>query len=190
MTNVLQPPLAVAVLHAAGGNRYAQGKDAEVKQDQVKEAARRVEREGTIVDKATMHRSPAVTAGDKTVLTDAVATIAQPLAPSRAGPPSVTARPPRQATPGRRPPARAAAAQALYLTVYGIGAPFARSGPGDREERPECAGHRPQSDRLIPISKLPSPLKRGAKPRTIPTLKALATNLNGKGIYLMRASAP
>ena len=74
MNNVLRPLLAVAALFLMpAATAYAQGKDAEVKQDQVKEAAREVEREGTVVDRATGApiAGAIVTAGDKTVLTDA-----------------------------------------------------------------------------------------------------------------------
>jgi hypothetical protein len=54
MKNVLRPLLAAAVLFLVPvAAAYAQGKDVEAKQDQVKEAAREVEREGTIVDGAT-----------------------------------------------------------------------------------------------------------------------------------------
>ena len=54
MKNVLRPLLAVAALFlVTAATAYGQGKDAEVKQDQVKEAAREVEREGTVVDGKT-----------------------------------------------------------------------------------------------------------------------------------------
>ena len=51
----------------------AQGKYPEARQDQVKEAARDAEREGTIVDRETgaAIAGAIVTAGDRTVLTDA-----------------------------------------------------------------------------------------------------------------------
>ena len=74
MKNVLRPLLAAAVLFLMpAATAYAQGNNAEAKQDQVKEAARDAEREGTIVDGATgaAIAGAIITAGDKTVLTDA-----------------------------------------------------------------------------------------------------------------------
>src|SRR4030095_15243536 len=64
--------LAVAALFVMPvATAWAQGNNAEAKQDPVKEAAREVEREGTIVDGATGAAIAAaiVTAGDKTVRT-------------------------------------------------------------------------------------------------------------------------
>lgn len=188
MKNVLRPLLAAAVLFlmpAATG--WAQ--------DQVKEAARDVEREGTIVDRETGAPivGAIVTVGDKTVLTDANGRYrapagAQPLlvravgygrstvAASDAGPPTTELAPSRP--------------KALYLTVYGIGAPFLLDPALDVIEKSglnalviDLKGDRG----LIPYpSKLPLAAKIGAqKLRTIPDLKALATNLKSKGIYLI-----
>src|SRR5262245_39736059 len=74
MKTVLRPLLASALLFLMpSATAYAQGKDLEAKQDQVKEAARDLERAGTIVDRETgaAIAGAIVTAGDKTVLTDA-----------------------------------------------------------------------------------------------------------------------
>ena len=196
MKNVLRPLLAAAVLFLLpAATAYAQGKEPEAKQDQVKEAAREVEREGTIVDGATGEpiAGAIVTAGDKTVLTDAKGHYhapagSQPLqvravgygrstvAASDAGPPTTELK-------ALRP-------KALYLTVYGIGAPFLLDPALDVIEKSglnalviDLKGDRG----LIPYpSKLPLAAKIGAqKLRTIPDLKALATNLKSKGIYLI-----
>ena len=54
MKIIWRPLLAVAALFVMPvAMAWAQGNDAEAKQDQVKEAARDAEREGTIVDGAT-----------------------------------------------------------------------------------------------------------------------------------------
>ena len=80
--------------------------------------------------------------------------------------------------------------KALYLTVYGIGAPFLRDPALEVIEKSglnalviDLKGDRG----LIPYpSKLPLAAKIGAlKLRTIPDLKELVTTLKGKGIYLI-----
>ena len=196
MKNVMRPLLLVAALFVMpAATAYAQGKDAEVKQDQVKEAAREGEREGTIVDMATGApiAGAIVTAGDKAVLTDAkgryrAAAGSQPLqvravgygratvTASDAGPPTTELAP--------------LLPKALYLTVYGIGAPFLRDPALEVIEKSglnalviDIKGDRG----LIPYpSKLPLAAKIGAqKLRTIPDLKELATGLKDKGIYLI-----
>jgi hypothetical protein len=187
MKNVLRPLLAVAVLFlVSAAAAHAQGKE---------EAAREVEREGTIVDRATGApiAGAVVTAGDKVVLTDArghyrAAAGTQPLqvravgygratvAASDAGPPTTQLAP--------------LLPKALYLTVYGIGAPFLRDPALEVIEKSglnalviDLKGDRG----LIPYpSKVPLAAKIGAqKLRTIPDLKQLATELKGKGIYLI-----
>lgn len=188
--------LAVAALFVMPvAAAYAQGNSAEAKQDPVKEASRDAEREGTIVDGATgaAIAGAIVTAGDKTVLTDTKGHYRAPagtqplqvravgygrstVAASDAGPPTTELAPLRP--------------KALYLTVYGIGAPFLLDPALDVIEKSglnalviDLKGDRG----LIPYpSKLPVAAKIGAqKLRTIPDLKALATNLKSKGIYLI-----
>ena len=120
--------MPVAAAYAQSNN--AQGSNAEeAKQDQVKEAAREVEREGTIVDGATGTpiAGAIVTAGDKTVLTDSQGRYrapagSQPLQVRAVGYGRSTvaasdAAPPTTELKALRP-------KALYLTVYGIGAPM------------------------------------------------------------------
>ncbi len=107
---------------------WAQGSNAEARQDQVKEAARDAEREGTIVDGATGTpiAGAIVTAGDKTVLTDAQGHYRALRQPAVAGPcrrlRPLDRRGKRRRTADHR--AQALRPKALYLTVYGIGAPF------------------------------------------------------------------
>ena len=174
---------------------HAQSKEAEVKQDQVKEAAREAEREGIIVDvtSGAPIAGAIVTAGDKAVRTDTqgryrAAAGTQPLqvraagygratiAVSDAGPPTTKLTP--------------LLPKALYLTVYGIGAPFLRDPALEVIDKSglnalviDLKGDRG----LIPYpSKLPVAAKIGAqKLRTIPDLKELATTLKAKGIYLI-----
>ena len=174
MKNVLRPLLAVAALFLMpAATAYAQGKDAEVKQDQVKEAARDAEREGTIVDGATgaadrrRHRHGGRQDG----------------ADRRQGPLSRLCRYRAVAGPCRRlrpldrrgkrrraadHRARAVAAQgALPHRLRHRRAVSARSGPRrDRKERPECAGHRSQGrSRPHPLSQQAAARRqdRGAK---------------------------
>ena len=173
----------------------AQGKDPETKQGQVKEAAHEPEREGTIVDGATGGpiAGAIVTAGDKTVLTDAqggyrLAAGAQPLQVRAVG----YGRASIAAGDGGPPTTKLVPLlpKALYLTVYGIGAPFLRDPALEVIEKSglnalviDLKGDRG----LIPYpSKLPLAAKIGAqKLRTIPDLKELATTLKGKGVYLI-----
>jgi hypothetical protein len=196
MNNVLRPLLAVAVLFLVPvATAHAQGKEPEAKLDQVKEAARESEREGVIVDDATGTpiAGAVVTAGDKTVRTDAqgryrAAAGNQPLlvravgyaratiAASDAGPPTTKLVP--------------LVPKALYLTVYGIGAPFLRDPALEviEKSRLNSLVIDIKGDRgLIPYpSKLPLAAKIGAlKVRTVPDLKELASGLKAKGIYLI-----
>ncbi len=196
MKNVLPPLLAAAAFFLMpAAIACAQGKDPEPRQDQVKEAAREVEREGTVVEEVTGTPivGAVVTAGDKTVLTDAqgryrVPAGTQPLlvravgygratvAASDAGPPATRLVP--------------LLPKALYLTVYGIGAPVLRDPALEVIEKSglnalviDLKGDRG----LIPYpSKVPLAAKIGAlKLRTIPDLKELTTGLRAKGIYLI-----
>jgi hypothetical protein len=186
MKNVVRPLLAVAALFLVTAGAHAQGKE---------EAAREVEREGIIVDKATGApiAGAVVTADGKALLTDArghyrAVAGTQPLqvravgygratvAASDAGPPTTELVP--------------LLPKALYLTVYGIGAPFLRDPALEVIEKSglnalviDLKGDRG----LIPYpSKVPQAAKIGAqKLRTIPDLKQLVTELKGKGIYLI-----
>jgi hypothetical protein len=196
MKNLLRPLLAVTALFLVPAAAvHGQAKEPEVSKDQVKEASRELEREGTVVDGVTGApiAGAIVTAGGKTVLTDArghyrAAAGIQPLrvravgygrstiAASDAGPATT------ELTP--------LLPKALYLTVYGIGAPFLRDPALEVIEKSglnalviDLKGDRG----LIPYpSRLPLAAKIGAqKLRTIPDLKELATSLRGKGIYLI-----
>ena len=200
MKNALRPLLAAAVLFLVPvATAYAQAKDPEAKQDQVKEAAREVEREGTIVDGATGApiAGAIVTAGDKAVLTDAKGHYH---APAGTQPLQVRAvgygRSTVAASDGGPPTTELVALRpkALYLTVYGIGAPFLLDPALDVIEKSglnalviDLKGDRG----LIPYpSKLPVAAKIGAqKLRTIPDLKALTTNLKSKGCLLYTSDA-
>jgi hypothetical protein len=186
---------AAALFLLAAATASAQSKDPQVKQEPVKEAARESEREGTVVDSATGApiAGAVVTAGDKTVLTDAqgryhVSPGARPLlvravgygrgtiAASDAGPSTTKLAP--------------LLPKALYLTVYGIGAPVLRDPALEVIEKSKLNALviDLKGDRgLIPYpSKVPLAAKIGAlKLRTIPDLKELATTLKAKGIYLI-----
>ena len=196
MKNILRWPLTVAVLFMMpAATAHAQGKDPAVNQEPVKEAAREVEREGTVVDDATgaAIARAIVTAGTKTVLTDAqghyrAAAGVQPLQVRAVGYGRATIAASDAGSPTTRlMPLRP---KALYLTVYGIGAPFLRDPALEVMEKSglnalviDLKGDRG----LIPYpSKLPLAAKIGAqKLRTIPDLKELATSLKAKGIYLI-----
>lgn len=196
MSNVLRPLLAVAALFLMpAATAYAQGKDAEVRQDQVKEAARESEREGIIVDSATGApiAGAIVTAGDKAVPTDAqgryrAAAGTQPLLVRAVGYGRATIAASDAGTPTTK--LAPLVPKALYLTVYGIGAPFLRDPALEVIEKSglnalviDLKGDRG----LIPYpSKLPLAAKIGAqKLRTIPDLKELTTSLRSKGVYLI-----
>ncbi len=162
---------------------------------QVKEAARESEREGTVVDGTTGApiAGAIVTAGDKTVRTDAqghyrAATGAQPLQVRAVGYGRATV----AASDSGLPTTKLAplTPMALYLTVYGIGAPFLRDPALEVIEKSglnalviDLKGDRG----LIPYpSKLPLAARIGAqKLRTISDLKELATSLKGRGVYLI-----
>jgi hypothetical protein len=185
--NVLLRPLlaAVALLLLPGATASAQ----------VGEAAREVEREGTVIDgtTGTAIAGAVVTAGDKTVLTDAqgryrAAAGTQPLQVRAVGYGRATIAASDAGAPTTRLTPRLP--KALYLTVYGIGAPFLRDPALEVIEKSglnalviDLKGDRG----LIPYpSKLPLAAKIGAqKLRTIPDLQALAASLKGKGIYLI-----
>ena len=196
MNNVLRPLLAVAALFLMpAATAYAQGKDHELKQDQVKEAARESEREGVIVDSVTGApiAGAVVTAGDKTVRTDAqgryrAAAGTQPLLVRAVGYGRATIAASDAGTPTTK--LAPLLPKALYLTVYGIGAPFLRDPALEVIEKSglnalviDLKGDRG----LIPYpSKLPLAAKIGAqKLRTIADLKELATSLKAKGVYLI-----
>ena len=153
------------------------------------------EREGTVVNRAT--KAPIagaiITVGERTVLTDA-----QGHYRTEGG-----ALPLQVRASGYRREAFAAGStdqdtirltplepKALYLTVYGIGAPFLRNPALDVIQKSglnalviDLKGDRG----LIPYpSALPLAAKAGAlKLRTIPDLKELVTSLKTRGIYLI-----
>jgi len=158
-------------------------------------AAQAQEREITVVDGTTGKplAGAIVTIGDKAVLTDAQGQykIVDATAPLKV-----------RATGYRREEVAAGDAnpqtikltplvpKALYLTVYGIGAPFLRDPALEVIQKSglnslviDLKGDRG----LIPYpSALPLAAKIGAqKLRTIPDLKELATTLKAKGIYLI-----
>ena len=168
MNNVLRPLLAVAALFLMpAATAYAQGKDAEIKQDQVKEAARESEREGVIVDAVTGApiAGAVVTAGDKTVRTDAqgryrAAAGTQPLLVRAVGYGRATIAASDAGTPTTK--LAPLLPKALYLDrLRHRRAVPARPRPrGDREEWAERAGHRPQG-RSRPHSLSQRPAARG-----------------------------
>jgi hypothetical protein len=156
-------------------------------------AAHAQEREGTIIAAGTSApiASATVTVGDRAVVTDAqgryrIEGAAQPL---------------QVRAPGYRRESIAEAGEgairltpldpkALYLTVYGIGAPFLRDPALEVLQKTgmnalviDLKGDRG----LIPYpSALPMAAKAGAlKLRTIPDLKELATTMKAKGLYLI-----
>ena len=178
----LLPPMTTAWSQSAG-------------QEPVKEAARESERDGTVVDGATGApiAGATITAGEKVVLTDAQGRYTAPagtqpllvraigygratIASSDSGPATTKLTP--------------LVPKALYLTVYGIGAPFLRDPALEVIEKSKLNALviDLKGDRgLIPYpSKVPLAAKIGAqKLRTIPDLKQLVTELKGKGIYLI-----
>ena len=161
----------------------------------VSEAAHGGEREGTVVDGTTNAplAGAVVTVGEKTVLTDA-----QGHFRAAAGPLPLQVR-----LAGYRREAIAATdsnpqtirltpllPKALYLTVYGIGAPFLRDPAIDVIDKSKLNSLviDLKGDRgLIPYpSAVPLAAKAGAlKLRTIPDLKELASSLKAKGLYLI-----
>lgn len=149
------------------------------------------DREGTVVDAGTNApiAGATVTVGEKTTLTDSqghyrMDSGTQPLqvrAPGYSRESNATGDPVRL-TP--------LDPKALYLTVYGIGAPFLRDPALDVIQKSgmnalviDLKGDRG----LIPYpSALPMAAKAGAlKLRTIPDLKELASTLKAKGLYLI-----
>jgi hypothetical protein len=159
--------------------------------------AQEADREGTVVDGTT--NSPlagvTVTVGDKAVLTDAqgqfkVAGGSEPIKVRLAGYRRETL---AAGDASQNPPAiklTPLVPKALYLTVYGIGAPFLLDPALDVIERSKLNALviDIKGDRgLIPYpSALPLAAKIGAqKLRTIPDLKALVSGLKAKNLYLI-----
>jgi hypothetical protein len=189
MKNILWWPLIVAALF------LMPAATAHAQVGQLKEAAREVEREGTVIDDTTgaAIAGAIVTAGDKTVLTDAQGRYraeagVQPLQVRAVGYGRATIAASDAGSPTTRLVPRLP--KALYLTVYGIGAPFLRDPALEVIEKSglnalviDLKGDRG----LIPYpSNLPLAARIGAqKLRTIPDLKELATSLKAKGIYLI-----
>jgi hypothetical protein len=151
------------------------------------------ERQGTVVDGTTGAplAGVIVTVGDKTVLTDAqgqykVAAGSEPIMVRLAGYGRATI-PGDAAQPFKLTPLDP---KALYLTVYGIAAPFLRDPALELIEKNkfnalviDIKGDRG----LIPYpSKLPLAAKANALTlRTIPDLKELVTTLKKKNLYLI-----
>ena len=151
------------------------------------------ERQGTVVDGATGTplANVVVTVGDKTVRTDAqgqykVAAGTEPIMVRLAGYGRATI-PSDASQPFKLTPLEP---KALYLTVYGIAAPFLRDPALDLIEKNkfnalviDLKGDRG----LIPYpSKLPLAAKANALTlRTIPDLKELVTTLKKKNLYLI-----
>ena len=158
-------------------------------------AAHAEQREGTVIDGATNAplAGAIVTAGDQTVRTDAggrykIDDGGKPLKVrlvgyGRADIVAADASP----QPVRLKPLLP---KALYLTVYGIGAPFLRDPALEVIEKSKLNALviDLKGDRgLIPYpSALPLAAKAGAlKVRTIPDLKELVTSLKAKGLFLI-----
>lgn len=149
------------------------------------------QRDGTVLDagNGTPIEGATVTAGHQTVLTDArghyrIEAGGGPLLARAPGYARLTA------DPGKAIRLTPLVPKALYLTVYGIGAPFLRDPALDVIQRNglnalviDLKGDRG----LIPYpSALPLAGKTGAlKLRTVPDLKELATTLKSRGIYLI-----
>ena len=159
--------------------------------------AQEAEREGTVVDGTTERplAGVTVTVGDKAVLTDAqgkfkVAGGSEPIKVRLSGYRRETIAP---ADAGQNPQTvklTPLLPKALYLTVYGIGAPFLLDPALDVIERSKLNALviDIKGDRgLIPYpSALPLATKIGAqKLRTIPDLKALVSTLKAKNLYLI-----
>ena len=159
--------------------------------------AQEAEREGTVVDGTTNKplAGVTVTVGDKAVLTDAqgkfkVAGGSEPIKVRLSGYRRETIAP---ADAGQNPQTvklTPLLPKALYLTVYGIGAPFLLDPALDVIERSKLNALviDIKGDRgLIPYpSALPLATKIGAqKLRTIPDLKALVSGLKAKNLYLI-----
>jgi hypothetical protein len=157
-------------------------------------AAGAEERQGTVVDGATGKpiANAVVTAGDHTVLTDGQGQFRAP--------DGTAAIQVRAAGYGRTSLAQDADLQAikltslrpkgLYLTVYGIGAPFLRDPALDVIEKSKLNALviDVKGDRgLIPYpSAVPMAAKIGAlKVRTVPDLKEMVASLKARGIYLI-----
>jgi hypothetical protein len=192
MKVVMTSLLAVLTLFPPLATAWSQSAD---RQEPVKEAARESARDGTVVDGTTGAPIPGavVTAGDKTVLTDAKGHYTAPagtqplmvravgygrttVAASDAGSPTTKLTP--------------LVPKALYLTVYGIGAPALRDPALEVIEKSKLNALviDLKGDRgLVPYpSNVPEAARIGAqKLRTIPDLKEMVTTLKAKNIYLI-----
>ena len=158
-------------------------------------AAQAEQREGIVIDGATDKplAGAIVSAGERTVLTDAEGRYSiddggKPLKVRLAG----YGRADIVAADASPQPVKLAPLlpKALYLTVYGIAAPFLRDPALDVIEKSKLNALviDIKGDRgLIPYpSKLPLAAKAGAlKLQTIPDLKALVTTLKAKNLYLI-----
>jgi len=160
-----------------------------------KEAAREVEREGTVVDGTTGApvAGAIVTVGDKALLTDAQGLYrvdgTLPIKVRAAGYARETVSPDESASP-HTVKLTPLLPKALYLTVYGIGAPFLLDPALEviQKSKLNALVIDVKGDRgLIPYpSALPLAAKAGAlKLRTIPDLKELVSTLKAKNLYLI-----
>jgi hypothetical protein len=159
--------------------------------------AQEAERQGTVVDGTTDRplAGVTVTVGDKAVLTDAqgqfkVAGGSEPIKIRLSGYRRETIAPADASQNPQTVKLTPLLPKALYLTVYGIGAPFLLDPALDVIERSKLNALviDIKGDRgLIPYpSALPLASKIGAqKLRTIPDLKALVSGLKAKNLYLI-----
>jgi len=160
-----------------------------------KEAAREVEREGTVVDGTTGApvAGAIVTVGDKALLTDAQGLYRVdgnlPIKVRAAGYAREAVALDESASP-HTVKLTPLLPKALYLTVYGIGAPFLLDPALEviQKSKLNALVIDVKGDRgLIPYpSALPLAAKAGAlKLRTIPDLKELVSTLKAKNLYLI-----
>jgi hypothetical protein len=172
----------------------AQDKVPDQAPDQDKQASRGAEREGTVVDAVTGApiKGAIVTAGDKELRTDAQGrfeAMGDTLKVRAAGYGRDTV-PVGEATTSQTIKLAPLLPKTLYMTVYGIGAPFLLDPALDVIDKSKLNGLviDVKGDRgLIPYpSALPLAAKIGAlKLRTIPDLKALVATLKAKNLYLI-----